>query len=430
MPKRIFTITSGKGGVGKTTLAINLGLALSRYGKTVLVDYDIETGSVRSFLDTEFPKDLYHFVVRGIPLKDCITGLPKSWDPKGQYDKFGIVAAPRHFIEDFPSLLADARQRFRESIHALDADYVILDMPAGLSHENVESMPYSNSGILVFTPRLPAAAGAAANLIKAQIFRKLDLALRPPSPLVADLPRRQVNEILTLIRRADDVYDDEIPNLDAVLLELRQRLGAHPVVTAMQRTLEMFYVHYVLNHFDGLEDSYERAVRPFVEQLATIVSARLDVRNLGWIELNEKIHDSNCRRIPALLIENLEKKRGAKRHLAALEELDDMVRGIEPKKASGDATLAGVNRYLTDQLEHLERMHQHVGSTQYTFHFEYLAAALVHRVKSLRPYSFGDTQFLDRAEIHDMILSYHRAAVGAPSVDDQVTAVTEPATLG
>ncbi len=411
MAKRILTITSGKGGVGKTTLAINLGLALSRYGTTVLVDHDLETGSVRSFLDMEFPRDLYHFVARGTPLAECVTPLPERWDREGRYRRFGIVAAPRHFIDGFPGMLDRSRERFIDELDRLDADVVILDMRAGLSEENVETMPYSNSGILVFTPRLPAAAGAAANLIKAQIFRKLALAVRPPSPLVADLSPRQVDEVLELLHRADDVYDEGVPNLDTVLLFLAERLGDHPVVGAIRRLLGTFYVHYVLNHFDGVRDSYERAVRPFVEHLAEIVSARLDVRNLGWVERNPAIHDANCRRVPALLAERLAADESRR---ASLQEIEDMVQGAEPKAPSGGATLAGVNRYLTDQIEHLERLYRRVGSAQYPTQVEYLAAAAWHRMRSLRSYSFGDTRLLTRAELQQMMASHYSREAPSP----------------
>jgi MinD-like ATPase involved in chromosome partitioning or flagellar assembly len=410
MAKRIITITSGKGGVGKTTLAINLGLALSRYGRTVLIDRDLETGSVRSFLGMSFARDLYHVIARNAPLESCITPLPPTFDPHGQFPNFGIIAAPRHFIDDFPELMARSKQRLIDSIHALPADFVILDMRAGLSDENVESMPYSNSGILVFTPRLPAAAGAAANLIKAQIFRKLYLAIRPPSPLVEDLPAQRVDEILELIHRADDVYDDEVPNLDTVVMMLTAQFGDHPVTRAIRRMLGSFYVHYVLNHFDGVQDSYQRAVRPFVEQLAEIVSARLDVRNLGWVEYNPAIHDANCRRLPALLYEDLAGRTAEQRHEAALAEIEQMVAGIEPKAPSGGATAAGVSRYLTDQLEHLEKMHRQVGSIQYPTQFEYLAAAARYRMRELRPYSFGDTRILTQREIHEMMMRHYRHA--------------------
>jgi len=51
--------------VGKTTLAINLALSLSRHGRTILVDLDTGTSSIRASLDAPVEKDLYHFFKKG-----------------------------------------------------------------------------------------------------------------------------------------------------------------------------------------------------------------------------------------------------------------------------------------------------------------------------------------------------------------------------
>ncbi len=50
--RRIIPISSGKGGVGKTTFALNYALSLSRHGRTVLIDLDTGTSSVRNCIDT------------------------------------------------------------------------------------------------------------------------------------------------------------------------------------------------------------------------------------------------------------------------------------------------------------------------------------------------------------------------------------------
>ena len=72
-PKRIIPISSGKGGVGKTTFAINFALALSRHGRTVLVDLDTGTSAIRNAIDVPIAKDLYHFFRKGEPLNHCGT---------------------------------------------------------------------------------------------------------------------------------------------------------------------------------------------------------------------------------------------------------------------------------------------------------------------------------------------------------------------
>ena len=73
--KRIIPISSGKGGVGKTTFAINFALALSRHGKTVLVDLDTGTSAIRNAIDTPIERDLYHFFRRNEPLNFTIRNM-------------------------------------------------------------------------------------------------------------------------------------------------------------------------------------------------------------------------------------------------------------------------------------------------------------------------------------------------------------------
>ena len=96
--RRIIPISSGKGGVGKTMFAINYALELSKHGKTILVDLDLNTSSVRASIDTPVTWDLYHFFRKNRRLQDCVTTLGSSLDPLGRFRNFGFVAAPRHII--------------------------------------------------------------------------------------------------------------------------------------------------------------------------------------------------------------------------------------------------------------------------------------------------------------------------------------------
>src|SRR3954467_12716968 len=83
--KRIIPISSGKGGVGKTTFAINFSLALSRHGRTVLVHLDTGTSAIRNAIDVPITKDLYHFFRKGESLNHCISHLDTKLDPEGRY---------------------------------------------------------------------------------------------------------------------------------------------------------------------------------------------------------------------------------------------------------------------------------------------------------------------------------------------------------
>src|SRR5204863_775433 len=98
--KRIIPISSGKGGVGKTTFAINFALALSRYGRTVLIDLDTGTSAIRNAIDVPIERDLYHFFRRGESLDRCVTHLDSRLDPQRRYPKFGFIAGPMHLIDE------------------------------------------------------------------------------------------------------------------------------------------------------------------------------------------------------------------------------------------------------------------------------------------------------------------------------------------
>jgi MinD-like ATPase involved in chromosome partitioning or flagellar assembly len=409
-PKRIITIASGKGGVGKTTLAINYGLALSQYGKTVLFDFDFETGSVRSFLDMTFARDLYHFFVKDVPLQDCVSPLSKHIDPAGRYPNFGVIAAPRHYMEDFAHLKRATQHKLIQAIHKLDADYVILDMKAGLDTEILDFMPFSNSGILIFTPRLLAATSAAAYLVKAQIFRKLQILFSPSSPIVETLPHRDLADLFDLFHRADDVYDQEIPNLDKVYEIMQQRLGNHPVVTAIKRMLGTFQIHYVLNHFTGVQESYKKAIEPFAKDLAEIVSSRLRLRNLGWVQYHDAIHDANCMRVPILLGgAEARKSPQDKKVKDALLELEGIAGHLlKSRPVDLEKTRPGLDRYLADQLTQLEATYSKMSKRSHTDNFNYIAAASIHLMKWERPYHFGDMRILEPRELQQMIMESYR----------------------
>ncbi len=405
--KRIIPISSGKGGVGKTTFAINFSLALSRHGKTVLVDLDTGTSAIRNAIDTHIDKDLYHFFRKSESLSHCVSTLDEKLDPHHHYKNFGFVAGPLHLIEEITNFGPAYKARLIDAINSLDADYVILDMRAGLDSNVIDFLPFSNSGILIFTPHLPSATLAASDIVKAILFRKMRLIFSKESPFFTTLGGSSLDFwklINDLIDRVEDVYDSSVQNLDAFAADLAENLGPdHPISKSVQQTIDEFRVHYVLNLFNGVEDSFTTAVKPFIENLTRNVSSRCGVTNLGWITRSEAIHRANCNRIPALLLPTESKKsHKGDRYAQELEDLRVTAIGLEPPKksrAKAATRVADPTDHLTNQLSVLKSMFEQRKDDDFHANFDYSSQRALFTMKTRRPSEFGDVKIYKPGEM-------------------------------
>ena len=76
---RVLAVASGKGGVGKTTLSINLGLALSRLGNRVcLIDADLGTANVEFVLNLKAPYNISHLINHDKTLTEILVEGPEN----------------------------------------------------------------------------------------------------------------------------------------------------------------------------------------------------------------------------------------------------------------------------------------------------------------------------------------------------------------
>ncbi len=146
---RAIVITSGKGGVGKTTTTANLGTALAMRGARVaLVDADVGLRNLDIVLGLEsrVKHHLLDVIEGGVTLDDALV-------PSKYTDSLMLLAAAQNREKDevpteaMTALIERLRERF---------DYVLVDCPAGIEHGFRNAVAGAQEAIVVCTPEVSA----------------------------------------------------------------------------------------------------------------------------------------------------------------------------------------------------------------------------------------------------------------------------------
>lgn len=151
----VYAVASGKGGVGKTTTAVNLGVSLARRGHSVVVvDVDLGMANLARFIGLE---------PGGATLHDVLADEASVQDATYQVAD-GFAAVPcgedlEGFADADPKAMSDAVETLREAF-----EIVLLDVGAGLSHDTVLPLGVADWVLLVTTPNTPAVVDTARTL--------------------------------------------------------------------------------------------------------------------------------------------------------------------------------------------------------------------------------------------------------------------------
>jgi len=242
MSGRRIVVTSGKGGVGKTTTTANVGAALAKRGhKVVLVDTDIGLRNLDLVLGVE---------------KRIVFDLVEVIEGRCQLRQ--ALIKDKRF--ESLSMLPAAQTREKESVSEAQmtaviaelaelADFVLIDCPAGIEHGFRNAIAGAKEAILVTTPEVSAIRDAdrvVGKLTAARIpFRLIVNRIRPEMVKTGDMMSvddvceilsaellgavPDDEEIIDTTNRGEPIVLDETNRLALIYDKIARRLGGELV---------------------------------------------------------------------------------------------------------------------------------------------------------------------------------------------------------
>lgn len=177
---RIITIVSGKGGVGKTCITANVGIALARNGKKVLlVDADVAMANLSLLLGMQSSPITLHDVLLGESnIHDAI------YDGPG-----GVFFVPSGLsLESYRRVDAERLEQVIKEI-ADEFEFILLDAPAGIERTVMAAISAADQVLLVTAPDSPS----VADVLKAKIVsQRLNV---QPIGVIINFVRKEKGEI-------------------------------------------------------------------------------------------------------------------------------------------------------------------------------------------------------------------------------------------
>lgn len=141
---RVIAIAGAKGGVGKTTTAVNIGVALEAAGETVaIVELDLAMANILDFLQFEPDRTLHDVLSGTVPTTEALYPIE---------DRLHVLPAGTELAE-FNAINVAALAPVIRSLRPA-YDFVLLDTAAGVSPETIYPLRLADEVIICSTPRV------------------------------------------------------------------------------------------------------------------------------------------------------------------------------------------------------------------------------------------------------------------------------------
>jgi septum site-determining protein MinD len=238
---RIIVITSGKGGVGKTTVTANLGMALARCGRQVaLVDADFGLRNLDLLLGLE---NRVVYTALDVLAGQCRLEQALVKDKRQE----GVV------------LLPAAQSRMKESVNPAQMkkllgvlsqkyEYILVDSPAGIETGFQNAIAAATESLIVTTPEVAAVRDAdrVVGLLEAQGIKRIHLIVNRLKPAMVQAEQmmsvQDVQELLAI------PLIGVIPDDERVIVSSNR---GEPLVLAEQVSLPGIAVNNIARRLEG-----------------------------------------------------------------------------------------------------------------------------------------------------------------------------------
>ncbi|WP_034299794.1 septum site-determining protein MinD [Herbaspirillum sp. RV1423] len=145
---KIIVVTSGKGGVGKTTSSASFASGLALRGhKTVVIDFDVGLRNLDLIMGCErrVVYDLINVVNQEASLNQALI-KDKHCD--------NLFILPASQTRDKDALSEEGVERVLADLNKMDFEYIICDSPAGIEHGAVMALTFADEAIIVTNPEV------------------------------------------------------------------------------------------------------------------------------------------------------------------------------------------------------------------------------------------------------------------------------------
>lgn len=230
---RSIAIASGKGGVGKTTLVANLGVALASSGaKTLLVDTDIAMANLSLIFKLQnSPITLHEILMGDANIEDAIYAAQKGVEivPSGLSLEGYRRADPTRLKQAIESVI----NRY---------DFILLDVPAGIERCALASFNAAQQTLILTTPDAASAADAlkAKSVAQRLMSKPFAFVVNMVREEKGELTKTQLSTMLELPHYGSIPFDPEVrrsfvEGLDPVVIRKPQSPASKAIIDIANR---------------------------------------------------------------------------------------------------------------------------------------------------------------------------------------------------